>query len=66
MDGLFTFCQSCKKKYINIKIIECKCKLKVCLSCKLSHSCTFDYHADQKEKLAKHLKKLPDKRINLI
>lgn len=49
-------CSLCKKKTL---IFACKCSTKYCLKCLVAevHSCSFDYKAEQRDKL-KYLNKV--------
>uniref|UniRef100_A0A6C0DDC0 AN1-type domain-containing protein n=1 Tax=viral metagenome TaxID=1070528 RepID=A0A6C0DDC0_9ZZZZ len=43
------------KKAIPITSYACKCKKNMCLVHMNAHECTFDYQAEQRERLMKHM-----------
>lgn len=57
-------CNECKKK--RLILFDCRCGKKFCIKHKddFKHSCSFDYHQKEKEKLNKQ--KVKFNKINLI
>ena len=54
-------CETCNKKCLFS--IDCRCYKKVCLRCKSTHSCDFDYKKQGKEQLLKSVFKIETEKI---
>ena len=67
MDGLFLFCEKCKKKVIISKTIKCKCDFRFCFLCRTPevHGCIFSYRMERTKELNEILKKHSKKKLSI-
>lgn len=68
MDGVFRFCDLCKRKNMITRMTKCKCEKLFCFRCRYpeDHKCSFDYHKDYKQKAETTMVKVESKKLDKI